>query len=107
MGQQLADYVNSLARCARMAVNHWFLLGWSGDGFFLPYLPGRSFATVSFHTVKSLWPFLNLAIPAILIMLITVIAIVTLIFKRNTTPLFFQPTSSYIKTTQHSLAAGN
>src|SRR5947209_2491383 len=62
MGQQLADSVNSLARCARMAVNHWFLLGWSGDGFFLPYLPGRSFATVSFHTVKYLLPILNLAL---------------------------------------------
>ena len=62
MGQQLANPVNSLARCARMSVNHWFLLGWSGDGFFLPYLPGRFFATVGFHTVKYHPSKLNLAL---------------------------------------------
>ena len=61
VGEQRADPPCSLADYARISVNHWFLPGCSGDGFFLPYLPGRSLATSGSHTVKSFVLLLNLA----------------------------------------------
>src|SRR5437588_437068 len=43
MSQQVADPVDALVCCARMGMNHWFLLGWSGDRFFSTIPPREVF----------------------------------------------------------------
>src|SRR5260370_31446890 len=52
VGDQTADYLDSLVHCATMSLNHWFLLVSHGVAFSLPYQTGSPLATLLAHTVK-------------------------------------------------------
>src|SRR5947209_1558210 len=62
VGHQRADPLCVVMCCARMYLDHGFLLGGNGDVLYQPYLPGSFLATAASHTVTSFSLVLNLAL---------------------------------------------